>query len=142
MKRLFAGLLCLCLLLAAAGCTPTTETVESPGFSRSWVASEPAVSHEVGGLAVDDGWGSIVSNDAVAGSLCSLELDLKATVYTLVVRALTQTVSATDNTPVDALEASTRSSVSFFRRLLLRSSTLIYSSTRSLAMGSFFSRST
>lgn len=105
MKRLFAGLLCLCLLLAAAGCTPTTETVESPGFSRSWVASEPAVSHEVGGLAVDDGWGSIVSNDAVAGSLCSLELDLKATVYTLVVRALTQTVSATDNTPVLALRA-------------------------------------
>ena len=35
MKRLFAGLLCLCLLLAAADCTPTTETVESPGFSRS-----------------------------------------------------------------------------------------------------------
>ena len=44
--------------------------------------------------------------------------------------------------PVEALEASTRSSMSFFSRAAWRSSTSRYSLAWSVGMGSFFRRST
>ena len=91
MRKLILLLLCFSLLLGSVGCNNVGQTgpeeKEYPAYSKVWLATEEGVAHEVGGLAVDDGWGAVI--DEKPGVLCSAPVEaLHATAYTAAARLL------------------------------------------------------
>jgi hypothetical protein len=110
MKKTLCALLTLCLFMSAAGCSPKYEDVEvektSPGVSKVWVASDEGVTHATGGLAVDDGWGAVVSNAPVRGTLAGVTLEnMKPSSYVFAARLLTSGWNESDRTVAGLLRA-------------------------------------
>lgn len=109
MKKIVTVFLCLALFLGAVGCGGSAkekqEEIHSDGYSKIWSASADTVSHETGDLAVDAGWGAVISDDAKRGALVSVTENLYATQYTFVARLCTDGYSATNTNAVVKIRA-------------------------------------
>ena len=91
--------------------------------------------------------GDVIHIDKLSQKLGCEVVEISALKGTGITKAAEKAVAShtsgfTGRFPVDALDASIRSSISFFRRLDCRSSTSMYSRIVSLSVGSFLIRST
>lgn len=115
MKKIMTVFLCLALFLGAVGCGGSAEEKEelihSDGYSKLWSASDDSVSHETGDLAVDAGWGAVISEDAKAGALAFVTVNLQATQYTFVARLCTDGYSASNTNAIVKMRALNESGV-------------------------------
>lgn len=67
---------------------PSGDGTLVKSYSYIWDATDDAVEHDTGNIAIDDGWGAVL--DTAAGNLCSAEIGAKlnAQAYTAVARLL------------------------------------------------------
>lgn len=103
MKKAVSAILCAAFSLCAlAGCTHEVQEevekdVQYSAYSQVWRVTETDVKHDVGDLAVDDGWGAIPQVDK-AGVLCEAETEtLRKTAYTAAARVLVNDLSTEKN---------------------------------------------
>lgn len=100
MKKVVSAILCVTFSLSMlAGCShEIQEEVERdktyPAYSQVWRATETDVEHDIGDLAIDEGWGAIPFVDKV-GALCTVETEtLRKTAYTAAARVLVNDVNS------------------------------------------------
>jgi len=101
MKKTLSVILGILMALGAlSGCSKTVTEIkksekEYGAYSHVWTASDTAVEHGVGDLAIDDGWGSVATDKP--GVLCSVSTaTLHETAYTAAARLLVDEQTTSD----------------------------------------------